>query len=188
MRITDTGNTLGSKASLMLRNTRTWDNGEHSCGLTVRKVNTTDKWSKFELVSQYDMELDYSARVHLAVRDSTGQVVANDSTIGWSTGRIWQPWWFRNYRPTDSLMIDNAGSYAQGIIKGCASTDSIAVWKRTASGNELMQMSASTARTVMGAATTVQIGDSIAAHIHARTDTLVIMFGADSLCFKAITP
>lgn len=55
--------------------------------------------------------------------------------------------------------------------------------------NEVKKINPDTARIIIGAATPQQISDSLSSWIHARTDTLVIMFGPDdSLCFKAITP
>jgi len=127
---------------------------------------------------------------HISIYEQTGQVVFNDSLTYYEAPHrsVWPTVKFKNYRNSDSVLIENMGSYTQEIIKGCASTDSFAAWKRTSAGNELMQISGSTLRTVIGAATPQQISDSLSAHIHRRTDTLVIMFGADSLCFKAITP
>jgi len=70
-------------------------------------------------------------------------------------------------------------------VPGHAMTDTCLI----ADGAGLVHsISASSFRTGIGAATPQQISDSLSAHIHRRTDTLVIMFGVDSLCFKAITP
>ncbi|MFA5217253.1 hypothetical protein, partial [Sulfuricurvum sp.] len=136
-----------------------------SCNLLWTKLSAGGftGYSKFSIRTITDPSPE-TFMDHISIYEQTGQVVFNDSLTYYGAPHrsVWPTVKFKNYRNSDSLMIENMGSYSQEIIKVCTSTDSFATWKRTSAGNELMQMSGSTLRTVIGAATPQQISDSLA--------------------------
>ena len=126
--------------------------------LSWKKVSTDGHANRFIIEKNFTENkriISIFDSLYSSTDSSKNQIILNDTTGSIYTN--WQPVWVRNYRPSDSLAIDNNGSYKQGVIKSISSTDSLAAWKN----NELVSITGSTMRTLIGAATPQQISDSL---------------------------
>lgn len=133
--------TIGNACYYQMNNKNSYMNYYYS-GMKMNHTGTTK--NKFSL---YSISTGSYTALFMSYDDSLHQITFNDSISGGTGVFTWNPVCFRNYRASDSLGIDNYGSYKQGIIKSCSTTDSFTVWKN----GELERMSGSTLRTTIGA-------------------------------------